>query len=110
MDIQTVMRDNYLLAVIEDLSREGLTTERIAKKNHLPYAGVLKAVDRLRAEGVVQEYDNGLALTAQGMELAHEIKGLERIPAGGADPKARSRVPDRLGPEDSRQRKENQGT
>ncbi len=42
--------------------------------------------------------------------MLKEMRGLDRVSPGVDDPKARSRVPDRFGPEDSRQRKENQGT
>ena len=51
-----------------------------------------------------------LYLTEKGNELLKEMRGLDRVSPGVNDPKARSRVPDRLGPEDNRRRKEDQGT
>jgi hypothetical protein len=35
---------------------------------------------------------------------------MDQIPSGGVDPKARSREPSKLSGEDSRKRRENQGT
>jgi len=48
MDLQTLMKDKYLLAVVESLSGEVLTTDRIAKRNLLPYPGC--SVPRRAAE------------------------------------------------------------
>ncbi len=109
MDLQFVLKDKFRLAVIEDLSNSEESMERIAKKNHLPAPGVERAVRELLAEGIIGGPDSSLYLTDKGKEMLAEIKGMERIPGGSVDPKARSRIPDRMGPEDSRKRKENQG-
>lgn len=111
MDLQMVMKDKYVRAVIEDVSNGNINAERIAKRNHLPSAGVDKAVSHLLAEGILgggQSTD--LYLTEKGNELLKEMRGLDRVSPGVNDSKARSRVPDRFGPEDNRRRKEDQGT
>ncbi len=110
MDLQFILKDKFRLAVIEDLSNGEEGADRIAKKNHLPAMAVDRAVRELLAEGIVGGPSSSLYLTDKGKEMLAEIKGMERIPGGGVDSKARSRIPDRLGPEDSRRRKENQGT
>ena len=109
MDLQYVLKDKFRLAVIEDLSNSEESVERIAKKNHLPAPAVERAVRELLAEGIIGGPSSQLYLTDKGKEMLAEIKGMERIPGGGVDPKARSRIPDKMGPEDSRKRKENQG-
>jgi predicted transcriptional regulator len=110
MDLQFVLKDKFRLAVIEDLSGGEQSIERITKKNHLPAPAVDRAVRELMAEDIVGGPGSSLYLTDKGKEMLARIKGMEHISGGGADPKARSRIPDRLGPEDSRKRKENQGT
>ena len=111
MDLQMVMKDKYVRAVIEDVSNGEIDAEHIAKKNHLPSAGVDRAVNHLLAEEVLGGGPStDLYLTEKGSELLKEMRDMDRVSPGVDDPKARSRVPDRFGPEDSRQRKENQGT
>lgn len=109
MDLQFVLNDKFRLAVLEDLSNSEESVDRIAKKNHLPAPAVERAVRELEAEGIIGGPSSSLHLTDKGKEMLAEIRGMDRIPGGGADPKARSRIPDRMGPEDSRKRKENQG-
>ncbi|MDW5563262.1 MAG: hypothetical protein SA339_08550 [Methanomassiliicoccus sp.] len=110
MDAQSMMRDKYSLAVVEDLSNGEISAERIAKQNHLPSVGIDRAVNHLMAEGIIGGPNTHLHLTEKGTDLVKEMRGLEQVPSGVADAKARSRIPDRFGPEDNRQRKENQGT
>ena len=110
MDLQTIMKDKYSMAVIMDLSNGEVGADNIAKKNHLPAVGIDKAVNHLMAEGVIGGPRTKLHLTDKGKEMLKEMRGLEHIPSGVADARARSRAPDRLGPEDNRRRKENQGT
>jgi hypothetical protein len=111
MDLQMVMKDKYSRAVIEDVSKCDTDAEHIAKRNHLPSVGIDRAVSRLVSEGILGGGPStDLYLTEKGNELLREMKGLDRVSPGIDDPKARTRVPDRLGPEDSRRRKENQGT
>jgi len=51
MDAQMILGDKYLLAVVEDLSDQVLTVDRIAKKRHLPYPGVLGALTNWGPKG-----------------------------------------------------------
>lgn len=111
MDLQMVMKDKYTRAVIEDVSNGDTSAEHIAKRNHLPSIGVDRAVSHLLAEGILGGGPStDLYLTDKGNDLLKEMRDLDRVPTGVDDARARSRIPDRFGPEDNRQRKENQGT
>jgi predicted transcriptional regulator len=110
MDLQSIMKDKYYLAVIEDLSNGDAGSEHIAKKNHLPSIGIDRAVNHLMAEGIIGGPSTKLYLTDKGKDMLKQMRELERTPSGIGDARARSRIPDRFGPEDNRQRKENQGT
>jgi len=109
MDLQSIMKDKYSLAVIESLSNGEASSDHIAKKNHMPSLAIDRAVNHLMAEGFIGGPSTKLNLTDKGRDMLKEIRELERSPSGVGDARARSRIPDRLGPEDSRQRKENQG-
>jgi predicted methyltransferase len=109
VELQSVLTDKYILAVIEDISNGGASAEDIAKRNHLPFQGVDRAVAHLRVEEIVEGPSDSLSLTEKGRELLKEVRELEHVPSGGVDPKARSRIPDQMKSEDIRQRKENQG-
>jgi predicted transcriptional regulator len=110
IDLQSVMKDNYSLAVIEDISNGDTSSDDIAKRNHLPAGGIDRAVSHLLAEGIIGGPTSSLHLTEKGKDMLKEMRELEHVPSGGIDPEARSRIPDRFGPEDNRHRRENQGT
>jgi predicted methyltransferase len=109
MDIQYILKDKFRLAVIEDLSNGELSSDRIAKRNHMPAPAIERAIRELRAEEVVGGTDSELYLTETGKDLLKQIRGLDQAASGGVDAKARSRGPSKMSGEDSRKRKENQG-
>ncbi len=110
MDLQSVMKDKYALAVMEDVSNGDSSAMDIAKRSHLPSPGVDRAIDLLRADGLVDGEVTDIHLTEKGRDLLKEIRKVEHTPSGMADARARSRAPDRFSSEDNRRRKEDQGT
>jgi predicted transcriptional regulator len=110
MDIQFILKDKFRLAVLEELSSGEMSSDRIAKRNHLPAPGVERAIRELRAEEVIGGTEAELYLTDTGKEMLKQIEDMDQTDPGIPDSKARSREPSKLSGEDSRKRRENQGT
>jgi predicted methyltransferase len=109
MDIQYIIKDKFRLAVLEELSGGETSTDRIAKRNHLPAPAIDRASRELRAEEIIGGTDSQLYLTEAGKEMLKQIRGMDQASASGRDAKARSRPPEQLKGEDNRRRRENQG-
>jgi DNA-binding IscR family transcriptional regulator len=58
MDIQYILKDKFRLAVIEDLSGGELSSDRIAKRNHMPAPAIERAIRELRAEEIIGGTDS----------------------------------------------------
>ncbi len=74
-----ILSNKIRKAVFIEVASGEKRAERIAKKQHLIERAVKSAVEELKEHGIIEEGEDGLKLTEEGVKLYAKMKGKEEL-------------------------------
>jgi len=79
LSLEFITKDKRRLAVVNDLSVEGvLTLDRLASKNRIPEGMMRSVLGSMEEREIIIHLEDGYTLTERGKEVVKELRKLER--------------------------------